>query len=108
MQGLSDGYFVIPYTHRQLSRQHEIRKVGRDHPEFKAAEENVAAMVRNASVHSAANAPSAPFHRELGKLMWDYCGMARNAEGLKHAIGRIQELREEFWRNVNVLGDNDG
>jgi succinate dehydrogenase / fumarate reductase flavoprotein subunit len=107
MQGLSDGYFVIPYTLGNYLANAKFGKVSADHPEFKGAEENVAAMVKTLlSIRGKRTVSS--IHRELGKVMWDYCGMARNAEGLKHAIGRIQELRQEFWGNVNVLGDNDG
>jgi succinate dehydrogenase / fumarate reductase flavoprotein subunit len=107
MQGLSDGYFVIPYTLGNYLANAKVGKVGIDHPEFKTAEENVASSVRTLlSIRGKRTVSS--IHRELGKIMWDYCGMARNAEGLQHAIGRIQELREEFWRDVNVLGDNNG
>jgi succinate dehydrogenase / fumarate reductase, flavoprotein subunit len=107
MQGLSDGYFVIPYTLGNYLANAKVGKVSIDHEEFKAAEEKVAAMVRTL-LSIRGNRTVSSIHRELGKVMWDYCGMARNAEGLQHAIGRIQELREEFWRNVNVLGDNNG
>jgi succinate dehydrogenase flavoprotein subunit len=107
MQGLSDGYFVIPYTLGNYLASAKLANVGVDLPEFKQAEENVAATVKTLlSIRGKRTVSS--IHRELGKLMWDYCGMARNAEGLQTAIGRIQELREEFWRNVNVLGDNSG
>jgi succinate dehydrogenase / fumarate reductase flavoprotein subunit len=107
MQGLSDGYFVIPYTLGNYLAGTKFEKTTVDHPEFKAAEEGVSSMVKKLlSIRGKRTVNS--LHRELGKIMWDRCGMGRNAEGLQSAIGSIQELREEFWRNVNVLGDNDG
>src|SRR4051794_7574489 len=107
MQGLSDGYFVIPYTLGNYLAGAKLEKATLDHPEFKVAEQNVAGIVKTLLAIRGKRTVNS-IHRELGKLMWDYCGMARNAQGLQLAIGRIQELREEFWRNVNVLGDNDG
>ena len=107
MQGLSDGYFVIPYTLGNYLASTKFEKVDSRSPGVQAAEADVAAMVKRLlSIRGKRTVNS--LHRELGKIMWDHCGMARNAEGLQNAIGEIQELREEFWRNVNVLGDNDG
>jgi succinate dehydrogenase / fumarate reductase flavoprotein subunit len=107
MQGLSDGYFVIPYTLGNYLANTKFAKAGIDHPEFKASEGAVAATVEKLLAIRGKRTVNS-IHRELGHIMWNYCGMARNAEGLQHAIGLIQGLREEFWRNVNVLGGNDG
>ncbi len=107
MQGLSDGYFVIPYTLGNYLAGTRLETAKVDDPQFREAGEQVASMIKKLlSIRGKRTVNS--FHRELGKIMWDNCGMARNAAGLEFAIGRIQELREEFWQNVNVLGDNDG
>jgi succinate dehydrogenase / fumarate reductase flavoprotein subunit len=107
MQGLSDGYFVIPYTLGNYLANSKVPRVDIDHSEFKAAENNVASTVEKLlSIRGKRTVSS--IHRELGHIMWDYCGMARNASGLQHAIELIRNLRQEFWRNVNVLGSNDG
>jgi len=107
MQGLADGYFVIPYTIGQFLAD-EIRtpKIKPDAPEFAEAEKDVQARIDklfsidgNQSVES--------FHRRLGKIMWDYCGMSRNADGLQKAIKMIQELREEFYQDAFVPGSNE-
>ena len=107
MQGLSDGYFVIPYTLGHYLAGTKFDKVTIEHPEFKASEAEVHAQVQKLlSIRGKRTVNS--IHKQLGKIMWDKCGMARNAAGLTQAIGEIQQLREEFWQNVNVLGDNDG
>jgi succinate dehydrogenase / fumarate reductase flavoprotein subunit len=103
MQGLADGYFVIPYTIGDYLAGLSTEKVSTDHPEFKEAFENVNQSL-NKLLSIKGKKTVDQFHRELGLTMWDYCGMARNAEGLKKAKVRIQQLREEFWQNVNVLG----
>ncbi|MFN4768848.1 MAG: fumarate reductase/succinate dehydrogenase flavoprotein subunit [Candidatus Kapaibacterium sp.] len=103
MQGLADGYFVIPYTLGHYFASHPKSTVTTDHPEFAAAEEAVTTGInRLMNVRGKRSAMS--FHRELGKIMWDYCGMSRTADGLKTALERIPALREEFWNNVNVPG----
>lgn len=103
MQGLADGYFVIPYTIGDYLAGQSSEKVSTDRPEFKEALERVNATLQQLlSIKGKKTVDQ--FHRELGLTMWDYCGMARNAEGLKKAKGQIQQLREEFWKNVNVLG----
>ena len=103
MQGLADGYFVIPYTLGHYFASNPKVNVTTDHPEFAAAEEAVTSKLTSLmNVRGKRSAMS--FHRELGKIMWDKCGMSRTAEGLKEAIQRIPELREEFWNNVNVPG----
>jgi succinate dehydrogenase / fumarate reductase, flavoprotein subunit len=107
MQGLSDGYFVVPYTLGHYLAGTRFDKVTIEHPEFKASEAEVHAQVQKLlSIRGKRTVNS--IHKQLGKIMWDKCGMARNAAGLTQAIGEIQQLREEFWQNVNVLGDNDG
>src|SRR5262249_332823 len=108
MQGLADGYFVIPYTIGDYLVNSKVlaEKVGRDGAEFKKAEEDCKAQVKRLLGIKGKRTVTS-FHRELGQFMWEYCGMARNQTGLEKALQRIPELREEFWRDVNVLGDND-
>ncbi len=103
MQGLGDGYFVIPYTIGNYLAAAKLAKVGNDHPEVAAAEAAVAQRTnRLLSVRGKRTVTS--FHRELGSLMWDHCGMARDKKGLEHALGKIPGLREEFWKNLTVPG----
>lgn len=103
MQGLSDGYFVIPYTIGHYLASNKFDKVDATHPEFAAAQDTVAARTRKLlSANGTRSVDS--FHRELGKLLWDHCGMSRTAESLTLAIGKIRELREQYWRDVKVLG----
>ena len=104
MQGLADGYFVIPYTLGNYLATQMGKKVSVDRPEFKAAEEEVRTRVKGLlSIKGKRTVTS--FHRELGLLVWEKCGMARSKEGLEEALQKIPALREEFWQNVNVLGD---
>jgi len=104
MQGLADGYFVIPYTLGNYLATQMGKKVSVDRPEFKAAEEEVRARVKGLlSIKGKRTVTS--FHRELGLLVWEKCGMTRSKEGLEEALQKIPALREEFWQNVNVLGD---
>jgi succinate dehydrogenase / fumarate reductase flavoprotein subunit len=103
MQGLADGYFVIPYTIGHYLASTKLEKVTTEHPEFVAAREAVEARTKKLlSINGKRTVDS--FHRELGKIMWDKCGMARTAEGLKQALQEIPKLREEFWRDVKVPG----
>jgi succinate dehydrogenase / fumarate reductase flavoprotein subunit len=105
MQGLADGYFILPNTVSDYLAGTRLDKVDTAHAEFRAAEDGVQAMTRRLlGIKGKRTVDS--FHRELGKLMWDKCGMARNAAGLREALGRIPELREEFWRGVNVPGSD--
>ena len=106
MQGLSDGYFVIPYTLGNYLASTKLEKATFDHVEFKASEAMIQDQVKTMLSIRGKRTPSS-IHRELGKIMWDHCGMARNVDGLQQAIGQIQALREEFWKDVNVLGDNE-
>ena len=104
MQGLADGYFVIPNTLGNFFASSKQSKVSTSHPEFRKTEEEVNARLRKLlSIRGKRTVSS--FHRELGKLMWEKCGMARNRNGLSEALQRIPALRQEFWENVNVLGD---
>jgi succinate dehydrogenase / fumarate reductase flavoprotein subunit len=103
MQGLADGYFVLPATIPTYLASTDATKYAADHPAFRETEAQVRAQIgRLLSIKGKRTVTS--FHRELGLLMWDKCGMARNAAGLEEAIGRIPELRAEFWANVNVPG----
>ena len=103
MQGLADGYFIAPYTITNYLAEAKPAKVTADHPEAKAALAGAEALTSKL-LSIKGKKTVTEFHRELGKLVWDYCGMARNAKGLEFAIGRIRELKEEFWANVNVPG----
>lgn len=107
MQGLADGYFVLPYTiGSYLSKEISTGAVSTEHPEFEAAEREVNKRIqRLTQIGGKQSAES--FHRRLGLIMWDKCGMARNAEGLKEAITAIQNLRKEFWSDLFVPGRVD-
>jgi succinate dehydrogenase / fumarate reductase, flavoprotein subunit len=105
MQGLADGYFVIPYTVGNYLATQMNKKISVDRPEFAAAEKEVEERVqRLLSIKGKRTVTS--FHRELGLLLWEKCGMARSQASLKEALQRIPALREEFWQNVNVLGES--
>ncbi|MBX2940729.1 MAG: fumarate reductase/succinate dehydrogenase flavoprotein subunit [Cyclobacteriaceae bacterium] len=103
MQGLADGYFVIPYTIGDYLAGMPYENVSTDRPEFKEAMENVNNRV-NKLLSIKGNKTVDQFHRELGLTMWEHCGMARTEEGLKAGKKKIQELRKEFWENVKVVG----
>ena len=105
MQGLADGYFVIPYTIGQfLSNEIRTPAIDPDSEEFMAAEKDTQERLQKLmNIKGSRSVES--FHRELGLTIWDYCGMSRNAEGLKKAQKKVQELREEFWSNVYIPGE---
>jgi succinate dehydrogenase / fumarate reductase flavoprotein subunit len=106
MQGLADGYFVIPYTVGNYLAKHMGEKLDTGAAPFAAAEAEVTAGVdRLLAVRGKRSVDS--IHRELGKIMWEHCGMARNAAGLEQALAKIPALREEFRQNVNVLGKGE-
>ena len=106
MQGLADGYFIIPYTIGNYLAAQKLEPVSKDHPDVRATERAVEARTKRLlGVRGKRTVQS--FHRELGKLMWDKCGMARSAEGLREALQRIAALREEFWENVFVPGTGE-
>lgn len=106
MQGLADGYFVIPYTVGDYLAGIGPKPVDKNHPAFA---ETVAKVKEGIDKLLSINGTKTvtEFHRELGKIMWTYCGMARNAEGLKKAKGMIKELKAEFWKNVKVVGEGE-
>ena len=103
MQGLADGYFVIPYTIGHYLASTKQTPVAVDHPEFKASEAAVTARTEKLLGVRGKRTPTS-FHRELGKIMWEHCGMARNKRGLETALQKIPALREEFWKGVGVTG----
>ncbi|HTJ80110.1 MAG TPA: fumarate reductase/succinate dehydrogenase flavoprotein subunit [Polyangiaceae bacterium] len=105
MQGLADGYFVLPYTIGNYLATAKIQKLDETHPEAKAAVVEVETRVKKLLSINGKRTPDS-FHRELGHIIWNHCGMARNAEGLKAALEKIPALREEFWNNVNVTGES--
>jgi succinate dehydrogenase / fumarate reductase flavoprotein subunit len=103
MQGLADGYFILPYTIGQYLASQKLPDVSPTDPGFKAVEDEVRGRIdRLLSVDGKRTVDS--FHRELGRLMWDHVGMSRSRQGLEETIRKIPELREEFWRNVSVTG----
>ena len=106
MQGLADGYFILPYTIGHYLATSGQKKVTGDEAEFKAAADETKARIAKLLGIKGKRTPTS-FHRELGKLIWDKAGMARNAKGLQEALDKIPQLREEFWGNLNVLGDGD-
>lgn len=105
MQGLADGYFVIPYTiGNYLADEIRTKSIPTDHPAFVAAEKVVADRINKLmSIQGTTSVES--MHKRLGKIMWDKCGMARNEKGLKEAIEEIRALKKEFWSNVRIPGD---
>jgi succinate dehydrogenase / fumarate reductase flavoprotein subunit len=106
MQGLADGYFVIPYTVGDYLAQSAAAKLDVNDQAFKAAEKDVKDRIQKL-LSIRGNKTVDHFHKRLGKIMWDYCGMARSSDGLTKAKAMIKELKAEFWSNVNVLGDNE-
>ncbi|NWJ49417.1 MAG: fumarate reductase/succinate dehydrogenase flavoprotein subunit [Bacteroidetes bacterium] len=107
MQGLADGYFVLPYTlSNYLADEIRTPRMSTDMEEFVKTEQAVKDRVEKFTAIKGTESVDS-FHKRLGKIMWDYCGMARNAEGLKKALTLIPELRKEFWKNVRVPGGND-
>jgi succinate dehydrogenase / fumarate reductase flavoprotein subunit len=106
MQGLADGYFVIPYTIGDYLAGTSSAKISTDRPEFKEAIDKATSTI-NKLLSIKGKKTVDHLHRDLGHIMWEYCGMSRNAEGLKIAKGKIQALKAEFWENVNVLGGSN-
>nr|WP_108871588.1 fumarate reductase/succinate dehydrogenase flavoprotein subunit [Tessaracoccus timonensis] len=103
MQGLADGYFVLPNTINDYLADAPFEKLAADHPAVVEARDSAQARIdKLMSIQGKRSVES--FHKELGHIMWEYCGMERTEEGLKKAIGMIRELREEFWRDVRVTG----
>ncbi|MDH5316058.1 MAG: fumarate reductase/succinate dehydrogenase flavoprotein subunit, partial [Gemmatimonadota bacterium] len=101
-----DGYFVIPYTIGDYLAGTRLDRVDTDHPAFKAVEAEASGRItRLLAVNGSRTVDS--FHKELGRIMWDKCGMARTDEGLRQALAEIPKLREAFWRDVRVLGTGE-
>jgi succinate dehydrogenase / fumarate reductase flavoprotein subunit len=104
MQGLGDGYFVIPYTIGDyLATQKPGSRPSADGAEFKAAEAGIIGMTQR-FLDNKGKEPVSHYHKRLGKILWEFCGMTRNKAGLEKALQLIPELREEFWANVRVPG----
>lgn len=106
MQGLSDGYFVIPYTLGDYLATIGPKKVDTSHPAFEKTKQDVIAY-NNKLLALKGTKTVVEYHRELGHIMWEYCGMARTEEGLTHAKGLIKALKADFWKNAIVTGEND-
>src|SRR5689334_17493612 len=106
MQGLSDGYFIVPYTVGDYLANNKVSSVSESHPEIRNAVACVQQMIHKLLAINGKRTVDS-FHRELGKIVWDYCGMSRTSQGLETAIEQIRELREEYWQNVKVPGSGD-
>ena len=110
MQGLSDGYFVLPYTVGNYLGEQGVAAAGKvttEHPAFAEAEANVKVRIDKFLSIGGTESPRS-FHKRLGHIIWEQCGMARSKEGLEGAIKDLQALRKEFWTNLRVVGDADG
>lgn len=103
MQGLADGYFIIPYTIGHYFATNTFPKVDATHNAFKDAEKEIDDKI-NRLMSISGKRTVDDFHRQLGKILWDYVGMSRNENGLKYALEKIPEIREEFWQNVKITG----
>jgi succinate dehydrogenase / fumarate reductase flavoprotein subunit len=106
MQGLADGYFIVPATLGDYLATAKLERLDETHPQFAAVESEVADRTRRLLAVKGGRTVDS-FHRELGRYMWDWCGMERNAKGLNLALERLPELRKEFWRDVRVLGSGE-
>jgi succinate dehydrogenase / fumarate reductase flavoprotein subunit len=106
MQGLADGYFVIPYTIGDYLAGTTRKKITTDHDAFKQSQHDVQANITKL-INMNGSRTVTDFHRALGAILWDKVGMARTKEGLTEAIGQIQQLREEFWQDVKLVGTAD-
>ena len=107
MQGLADGYFVLPYTiQNYLSSEIKTKRISTDAPEFAAAEKNIRERVEKLMKIQGKHSVDF-FHKRLGKAMWDLVGMGRNKEGLKKALTEIKAVREDFWKDVRITGTAD-
>jgi succinate dehydrogenase / fumarate reductase flavoprotein subunit len=106
MQGLADGYFILPYTIGHYLATTKSSAIRPDHPDVRAATDRVNDRIRRL-LGGTGKQTAASFHRSLGRLMWDLCGMAREEAGLKQALERIPALRQQFWNDVAVLGSGE-
>jgi succinate dehydrogenase / fumarate reductase flavoprotein subunit len=104
MQGLADGYFVAPYTVGNYFGSEKFEKVSTDHEAFKEAKNSVE-QVQNKFLSNKGTRSPEEFHRELGKIMWDQCGMSRTESGLKKAIQDINSLKDRYYQDVRVMGE---
>jgi succinate dehydrogenase / fumarate reductase flavoprotein subunit len=107
MQGLADGYFVLPATIGDYFAKEKFEKVSIDRPEVKKVEQDVNDLIKKFLSINGQRTPDS-FHKQLGKIIWDKCGMARNKKGLEQAIQEIKAIREEFWKNLKVVGTAEG
>ena len=106
MQGLADGYFVIPYTLGDYLARTKLEKVNLDHPECKKTEDQVKERIQTfLNIKGKRSADS--FHRELGEMVWNGCGMSRTKEGLSEAIQKIGQLKKQFWSDLKIVGENE-
>jgi len=106
MQGLADGYFILPYTIPNYIASNTLEKVDTSHPEFAAVRDEISKRVAKlVGIRGKRTVDS--IHRELGKLMWENCGMSRSAAGLQSALAKIPALRQEFWNNVSIVGTGE-
>src|SRR5262249_36812467 len=106
MQGLADGYFVLPATVPDYLASIRLEPVNTSAPEFTAAQVEVQAPIHKMLGIEGSRSPDS-FHKEVGKIVWDNCGMARSDAGLRKAITRIPELRDEFWHNLRIVGTGE-
>ncbi len=108
MQGLADGYFVLPYTlQNYLADQINVPRFTTDRPEFDTTEKEVKDRIQKLMLVNGTKTVD-HFHKQLGKIMWDYVGMGRNKAGLEKALGMIREVKTAFWKDVRILGDVEG
>jgi succinate dehydrogenase / fumarate reductase flavoprotein subunit len=106
MQGLADGYFILPYTIGDYLASNKFAALSLEHPAVREAETQVTCVTKRLLEANGSHSVDS-LHRSLGKIMWDYCGMSRTAEGLRQALSEIPRMREEFWRNVRVKGSGE-
>ena len=106
MQGLADGYFILPYTLPNYIASSALEKVDTSHPAFAAAKDEVIQRVTT-MVNIRGKRTVDSIHKELGRMMWENCGMARSEAGLKSNLAKIPQLQEEFWKNVNIIGTGE-
>ena len=106
MQGLADGYFVLPVTIGDYLSGQMNKKVSTDPPEFKKVQADVVDRTRRL-LNAKGTRSVDSFHKELGHIMWEYCGMTRSAEGLRNAMRDVRALRDRYWREVRVLGGGE-
>ena len=107
MQGLADGYFIIPYTIGDYLASTSFPKIEESHPAVQKAEAGIAALTQKL-MDVQGSTPVDELHKELGKILWEHCGMARNKAGLEKALKLIPALREQFWKDVKITGTSDG